>query len=71
MATFTITTKKHGVIEFTCRDEGGYVRANGKQIGTGGYMGSMHEADATTLAKVARKWHRQQLAAIREYGMSY
>lgn len=71
MATFTIKTRNHGIIEFTCRDEGGYVRANGRQIGTGGYMGNMHTANAETLEKVARKWHKQRLATLAEWGGAY
>jgi hypothetical protein len=72
MATFTINTRNHGLIDFTCSDEGGYVRANGKQIGSGGYMGSMLEANEKTLERVARKWHRAQLSAIARYdGLAY
>ena len=71
MATFTIKTRNHGAIEFACRDEGGYVRANGKQIGSSGYMGSMHTATAETLEKVARKWHKKRLAELAEYGGTY
>lgn len=71
MAKFTIKTRNHGIIEFTCRDEGGYVRANGKQIGSSGYMGSMHTATAETLEKVARKWHKKRLAELAEWGGEY
>lgn len=71
MATFTINTRNHGAIWFTCRDEGGYVRANGKQIGSRGYMGSMHTATAETLEKAARAWHRKHLAELAEWGGTY
>ena len=71
MATFTINTKNHGPAVFICRDSGGYVRVNGKQISNTGYMGSMIEADAETLEKVSRKWHKKRLADIAAYGCNY
>lgn len=71
MTTFTINTRNHGAIEFTCPDEGGYVRANGKQIGSRGYMGNMHTANAETLEKVARKWHKNHMAGLAEWGGAY
>lgn len=79
MATFTIKTRSHGEITFFVRDtangaDTGYVYlgtgTDGKQICAGGdYMGSTLSATVETLEKVARNWHRQHLAAMREYGI--
>ena len=39
--------------------------------GTIEYMGNMIEADAATLEKVSRKWHKKRMAEIAEYGCKY
>ena len=71
MATFIVNTKNHGPAVFICRDSGGYVRVNGQQIGSSGHMGIMIAADAATLEKVSRKWHKKRMADIAEYGCNY
>ena len=75
MATFTINTRKHGEVTFTCRDIGGYVRVisdywDHKQIYDGGYFcGNPIAADEKTLEAKARKWWKAFLAAEREFGL--
>lgn len=71
MTTITINTRDHGAIEFSIQKEGGYVRANGLQIGDSGYMGSMLTATSGTLEKVARSWHRKHLRELAEFGGKY
>ena len=78
MAQFDIKTRKHGVVTFQCRDDGGYVRVystGGKRWGHrqpcegGGFMGSTLMADSERLEKVARKWWRQFLAFERRMAL--
>lgn len=80
MANFEITSRTHGTISFFMPDNGGYVRLEsvgnsgtlGKQICTGGdFMGSTISATPATFESACRRWHKQRLAAIREYGMEY
>lgn len=71
MATFTITSRIYGPVDFTCRDEGGYVRVHCADLGEldgrqpcdgGAFRGSTLTADVKTLEKVARRWWKQFLA---------
>ena len=76
MATFTIKTRDFGEVNFICRDEGGYVRVYGADIGPhdgkqpcegGGFQGQTLTASEKTLEKTARRWWRQFLAGQREF----
>lgn len=64
----TINSKKHGEQNFTMRDDGGYVRCNGKQIcETGGFMGSTISSTPAAFAKDCRNWWNKQRAELNEY----
>jgi len=76
MANFTIQSRNFGEVTFACRDEGGYVRVYGADIGTrdgkqpcegGGFTGNTLTANEKTLEKMARRWWRQFLAGQREF----
>ncbi len=81
MTTFTIKSREHGHITFFVRstaegNDSGYVflgtGTDGKQICEGGdFIGSTLTATVESLGKVARKWHKQRMAACREYDMEY
>lgn len=76
MATFEIKTRDFGVVRFNCRDEGGYVRIYGADLGSmdgrqpcegGGFAGSTLMADEKTLEAKARRWWKQFMALERRY----
>jgi len=80
MTNFTINSRAHGQISFFMPNGGGYVRLEssgkpgtlGKQLCAGGdFMGSTISATPETFERACRRWHKQRLAAIREFGMEY
>lgn len=74
MATFDIKTRDLGEIRFSCRDDGGYVRVSGGDIGEGRqpcdggtFRGSTIRANADSLERVAGAWWKQFLRNRREH----
>jgi hypothetical protein len=80
MATFAINSKKHGKISFFMPNNGGYVRLEsdakpgtlGDQICEGGhFLGDTIFATEKSFESICKKWHRQRMAAIKEYDDAY
>lgn len=80
MANFIIKSREYGEISFFMPTDGGYVHLEssgkpgtlGKQICKGGdFMGSTLSATPETFEAVCRRWHRQRMAYVREWGFEY
>ena len=77
----TIHSRRYGTLVFFMPGDGGYVRLEtlnlsgtlAPQICEGGdFCGSTITASPSTFARVCRRWHKQRMAALRDYpGMSY
>ncbi len=77
MVYFTINSRKDGKLEFSMRDEGGYVWIETPRIrerqqicyGGGINGGTTVVASPSTFEAECRKWQRQRLKAERAYGI--
>lgn len=73
MARFTLKSRTRGEIDFSVRDDGGYVTVYSKALGWdhkqpcdgGGFMGSTLRSDGSGIERSARRWWKQFLASRR------